>query len=280
MLSLPTKVLPKSMLDTVKRTRPVYTAGRKVRFAIGSRLGARSVPGLRGRVHYNDFMLTSPDTAHVESYRRGAEQFVDILGAALTEAGRDFASINACLEVGCGYGRIVRELRDKIPAAKIHVADVIDEGARFTASEFGVTKVPRLETVGAEWNSCFDLVYLLSVYTHLRRDMVEDNLRKVARVLKPGGIAVFTIHGEGSARTAERYDQYWLDKEVVLQHLAQTGNYYERYPYYYGEYGLTWFTQAAVKKMTDVVVPDLEFVAYHPMAVDGHQDVFVYRKRA
>ncbi len=279
MLSLPTKILPKSVLDSVKRTRPVYTAGRKVRFALGSRMGARPVPGLRGQVHYNDFMLTSPDTAHVESYLRGAKQFVDILGQSLAEAGRDFDNVGALLEVGCGYGRIVRELRDRVPASKIHVTDVIDEGARFAASEFGVTKIPLLEEAGPEWSSCFDLVYLLSVYTHLRRDMVEDNLRKVARVLKPAGVAVFTIHGEGSARTAERYDQYWLDKAEVNRELAATGCYYERYPYYYGEYGLTWFTLAAVQKMVADIVPELEFVAYHPMAVDGHQDVFVYRKR-
>ena len=223
-------------------------------------------------------MLTSPDPAHVESYRAGALQFVELLGAALGQAGRDFASVEACLEVGCGYGRIVRELRKEIPAERIHVTDVISEGARFAATEFGVTREPPLEQGGATRGARFDLVYLLSVYTHLRRDMVEANLRRVADSLRPGGIVVFTIHGQGSADTAERYEQYWLDKARVKRSLAAEGVYYERYPYYYGEYGLTWFTRETVEAMVEATAPTLERVAYWPMAVDGHQDVFVYRR--
>ena len=278
-MKLPTKILPRTLLDGVKRARPVYTAGRRVRFALGSRLGARVVAGLGGRVHYNDFMLASTDAAGVESYRRGALAFVDILGQSLEEAGRSFASVEACLEVGCGYGRIVRELGDRIPPSRIYVNDVIDEGPRFVASEFHATQIPLLEVAGPAWSERFDLVYLLSVYTHLRRDLVETNLRSVAASLKSGGVAVFTIHGQGSAETAERYGQYWLDKRKVLDGLARDGYYYERYPYYYDEYGLTWFAQEAVKALVQATAPELDPVAYHPLALDGHQDVFVYRKR-
>ncbi|MEO6857639.1 MAG: class I SAM-dependent methyltransferase [Solirubrobacteraceae bacterium] len=277
-MKLSTKILPRTLLDGVKRVRPAYAAGRRARFALGSRLGARAVPGLRGRVHHNDFMLRSTEPSHVESYRSGAQRFVDILATSLQEAGRSFASIDACLEVGCGYGRIVRELGDHLPASRIYVTDVIDEGADFVATEFDATKIPPLEVAGPAWHERFDLVYLLSVYTHLRRDMVETNLRAVSDSLKRGGVAVFTIHGPGSAATAERYEQYWLDKDKVLDGLARDGFYYERYPYYYDEYGLTWFTEAAVKALVDATAPDLELVAYHPMQLDGHQDVFVYRK--
>lgn len=196
----------------------------------------------------------------------------------MLEADRSFASIEACLEVGCGYGRIVRELRDHLPASRIYVTDVIDEGASFVAAQFNATKIPPLEVAGPAWHERFDLVYLLSVYTHLRPDMVKANLRAVSASLKSGGVAVFTIHGPGSAATAERYEQYWLDKGKVLDGLAGEGFYYERYPYYYDEYGLTWFTEDAVKALVDAAAPDLELVAYHPMRLDGHQDVFVYRK--
>jgi SAM-dependent methyltransferase len=274
-----TKVLPRSVLDRVKRVRPVYAAGRRARFALGTRLGARSVPGLRGRVHYNDFMLVSTDAGAVESYRRGAQQFVDILGQSLEEAGRSFASVEACLEVGCGYGRIVRELRDHIPASHIYVTDVIDDAARFVASEFQVTRIPLLEASSPRPDREFDLVYLLSVYTHLPQEMVKTNLRAVTDSLISGGVTVFTIHGQGSAETAERYNQYWLDKGKLLEGLARTGSYYERYPYYDDEYGLTWFTEHAVRRLVEETASELEFVAYHPMLLDGHQDVFVYRKR-
>ncbi len=230
MSGLSTKILPKTMLDNVKRNRVVYSVGRRMRFALGSRLGARAVPGLSGCVHYNDFMLTSPGQAHVDSYRAGALAVVDLLDESLAAAGRDLASTKAVLEVGCGYGRIIRELRDRIPADRLYVNDVIDEGARFTAAEFGARQIPVVEQAGPEWNGRFDLSYLLSVYTHLRADMIEDNLRRVADLLQPGGVLFFATHGQGSAETAERYEQYWLDKRKAIDGLAETGYYYERYP--------------------------------------------------
>jgi SAM-dependent methyltransferase len=279
MLKIPTKVLPKNLLNTVKRTRPVYNVARSLRFAAGERLGARQVPGLSGRVHYNDFMLNSADPAHVESYSRGAVQFVDILQRSCAEAGRDWASIGSALEVGCGYGRIVRELIKLIPPSRVSVSDVIDAGARFTAAEFGVHKVPPVESAGTSLDGLFDLVYLLSVYTHLRRDMIVTNLRCVAGALKAGGVAVITVHGKRSAETAERYDQYWLDKQRVLDAFAHEGYYYERYPYYYSEYGLTWFTRAAFEKLVADTAPELALVSYRPAELDAHQDIFVYRKR-
>jgi SAM-dependent methyltransferase len=279
MLKVPTKVLPKAVLDKVKRAPLVYNAGRRVRFAFGERLGARHVQGVSGRVHYNDFMLTSTDATKVESYLRGAVQFVDILRRSCAEAGRDWASLETVLEIGCGYGRIVRELTKFIPPERVSVCDVIEAGARFAAAEFGVHKIPVLEEATPLPLEHFDLVYLLSVYSHLPRNLVVENLRRVAAVLKPGGVVVATVHGEGSAQTAERYEQYWLDKPRLLEALARSGYYYERYPYYYAEYGLTWFTRAEFEKLVAETAPELTLVRYHPMDVDGHQDVFVYRKR-
>ncbi|MFO1115579.1 MAG: class I SAM-dependent methyltransferase [Beijerinckiaceae bacterium] len=279
MVSVPTKILPRGILDSIKKTRPVYALGRRVRFALGSGLGARPVPGLSSRAHFNDFMLSSTSPEHVKSYRDGARAFVDILERSLAEAGRDWNSIRTCLEVGCGYGRIVRELRDRLPASRIFVTDVIEEGARFTAAELGATRIPLIEQAAESMRDRFDMTYLLSVYTHLRRDLVETNLEAVATALKPGGVLIFTAHGWHSAETAERYEQYWLDKRAVLDGLARDGYYYERYPYYYDEYGLTWFTQPAMIDLVARVAPDLEFVAHHEAAVDAHQDLFVFRKR-
>jgi SAM-dependent methyltransferase len=273
-----TKVLTKSVLDTVKRSRPIYNVGRKVRFALGDSLGARPVEGISGRVHYNDFMLNSTAPADVKYYLHGANEFVDILERSCKEAGRDPQSVADVLEVGCGYGRIVRELRKRMPWARVTVSDVIESAARFTASEFGAQYMPPLEEAGAEYDGRFDLVYLLSVYSHLRRDMVAANLRRVSAVLKPGGVAVITLQGQGSAETVERYGFYWLNKNELLQAMAHDGYHYEKYPYYYADYGVTWFTQPAFDRLVRETTPELTAISFRPMDIDGHQDTLVYRK--
>jgi SAM-dependent methyltransferase len=275
--SVKTKLLPTDVLNAVKRTRPVYQVGRKARFALGSYMGARYVAALDSRAHYNDFMLSSTSEDHVGSYRRGAVQFVGILGQSLREVGRDWPDIESCLEIGCGYGRIVRELRREIAPCSISVCDVIDEGARFTAAEFGVRRVPVVEAMGPQYDGSFDLIYLLSVYTHLPRHIMESNLARVSALLKPKGILVFSIHGKQSAEMAEIYEQYWLDKEKLNAELDRTWFFYQRYPYYYAEYGLTWIVADEVKKMVASTAPGLGFVAHQALAIDGHQDIFVYR---
>ena len=108
--------------------------------------------------------------------------------------------------------------------------------------------------------------------------MIERNLARVSALLKPNGVLVFSTHGKQSAEMAEIYEQYWLDKEKLNAELDRSGFFYERYPYYYADYGLTWIVADEVKKMVASTAPGLDFVAHHPLAVDAHQDVFVYKR--
>lgn len=229
-------------------------------------------------VHYNDFMLYSNSDEDIARYADGARRFVEILDRSLDEAGRNWEDVRSALEVGCGYGRIVRELRAQHPRLEIAVNDVIDEGARFTERTFKASRLPLLEEMKNPPVERFDLVYLLSVYTHMPRKMIERSLSLVSAALRPRGIVVFTIHGEGSAKTAERYEQFWLEKDMVLQGMNAEGYYYERYPYYTSEYGLTWFAPKTLKALVKSAAPQLTFVSHHPMDLDGHQDIFVYQR--
>jgi SAM-dependent methyltransferase len=42
----------------------------------------------------------------------------------------------------------------------------------------------------------FDAIYLLSVFTHLRRDTQRDSLEEFARITRPGGVVLITFHDE------------------------------------------------------------------------------------
>ncbi len=64
----------------------------------------------------------------------------------------------------------------------------------------------------------------------------------------------------------------------VLDGPAREGYNYKKYPYYYFEYGLTWLTRAACENLVAETTPEFTRTAYHPLDVDGHKDVFAYRK--
>jgi SAM-dependent methyltransferase len=278
-MAVSTKILPSGILSTVKRSRLAYAYGRRARFAMGSRLGARPVDGLTGRTHYNDFMLSSTKPADVARYRQSAVQFTDILQQSCAESGVDWHDVEQILEIGCGYGRIVRELAGRVSAERIFVCDIIKEAATFTAEEFGANLVPIDTLSGPHHAGHFDLVYLLSVYTHLPLADVASSLDTAAKLLRPGGLLVFTTLGEPSAASIGRYGEYWRHRQAsVLDALRQHGSYHERYPYYFEDYGLTWCTESAVDELLGDAGSALSRVSFHPGLHDDHQDVYVYRR--
>ena len=58
---------------------------------------------------------------------------------AALPAGKTFDDVERWLDFGCGYGRVLRFLVERVPAGRISATDVIEEGVEFCRSEFGVT---------------------------------------------------------------------------------------------------------------------------------------------
>ena len=91
---------------------------------------------------------------------------------------------------------------------------------------------------------------------------------------------MFTTQGWVSARTAEQYKQFWLNKDDIINGLSIEGYYYKNYPHYTEEYGMTWFAECYVRKIVEEADLSLKFVSYSSAELDKHQDVFVFQKRA
>ena len=64
----------------------------------------------------------------------------------------------------------------------------------------------------------FDLVYGISVMTHLTRHVQEAWLAEIARILKPGGVALLTFSGD----TAVAFQSYSLSPEWLATYI-ETG---------------------------------------------------------
>jgi len=111
------------------------------------------------------------------------------------------------LDWGCGHGRVIRHFADGHRVAEAWGVDIDAENV--TWLQRGVPSV-RASTVPLHPPSDlpsghFDLVYGISVMTHLTRDVQETWLRELRRITRPGGLVLLTFAGRTSAAFASRF---------------------------------------------------------------------------
>lgn len=111
--------------------------------------------------------------------------------------GRPFSEVRSVLDLGCGSARVLPYVSASAPGARCAGYDVDAEAIAWASQHH-----PRLEwgVSGPEpplpfEDQSFELVYSISVFSHLDRDSQDHWLAEVRRVLKPGGIALLSVHG-------------------------------------------------------------------------------------
>lgn len=128
----------------------------------------------------------------------GFESVYPDLNRALSKAGRRLEELSSILDFGCGCGRAIRALATLLPGCELHGIDVdpvaIDWLER-NYSRFGRFSVAPHRPPTSFADDSFDLVFGISVLTHLPEDMQFDWLTELARITKPGGHVILTIHG-------------------------------------------------------------------------------------
>ena len=188
----------------VKRHPRLHRAARRARSAFGHLVPPRSFDGIPGRVHFNDFMFLDSSPEEVASYAERARNVLALIEETLAAAGKTFDDVDRWLDFGCGYGRVLRFLVERVPAERISATDVIEEGVEFCRSEFGITALrsqPELDSVRL---GSFDFIYAISVITHLNERNSRAFLQLVGDSLTDGGIVMFTTHGRWSMRARGR----------------------------------------------------------------------------
>lgn len=114
----------------------------------------------------------------------------------LEKNGTPLGSLRDVLDFGCGCGRVLRYWHG-YPDKRIYGID-IDE---YLVSEcrrcvpFATVSKNTLEGKFPYADRSFDLVYAFSVFTHLDIAAQRAWLSECRRILRPGGILLFSVHG-------------------------------------------------------------------------------------
>jgi SAM-dependent methyltransferase len=270
-------------LALVKRNRYVYWAARKARAGVGSLAAPRTHPPIPGRVHPNDFMLEQRSRAGAERYCERARNVITQIDQCLGAASQRWADIETWLDLGCGYGRVLRFLVGRVPPERVLAADVIREAVDFCAAEFGVRPV-YLDRQPARIDlEPVDFLYAISIITHLTEQDAKEMLRVFGNALEPGGLALFTTHGRRSLERIELYGEQYLPlRGEVSGQVEARGVAFVPYGYALAnDYGMTWHSEDYIRTtMSELHGRSLELVLFEPHGLDGHQDVFAFRRIA
>lgn len=118
------------------------------------------------------------------------------------------------LDWGCGVGRITRHIKEQNPSAKIYACDIykhkIDwNKAHYRDIDFSIIAyAPPTHFTAAQ----FDLIYGISVFTHIDIGSQLHWLKELYRILKPTGILLITTQGEGYHNKLSSAEKKILDK--------------------------------------------------------------------
>jgi SAM-dependent methyltransferase len=272
----------KGLTQMIKRHKRMHRAARTARVAIGHLVPPRRFDGIPGRVHFNDFMFLNSSPEEIASYADRGRNVIALIEQTLAADGKTFDDVDRWLDFGCGYGRVVRFLLERVPAERVSATDVIAEGVDFCRSEFGVTPLESQPELGSVHLGLFDFIYAVSVITHLNERNSKAFLRLLGDSLAEGGIAMFTTHGQWSLEHVELYGAELEPRAGEIQaSVRERGIAYLRYPFAPDDYGITWHSQELVEAtMAELHGGALVPLLFAPHGLDGHQDVYAFQRIA
>lgn len=190
----------------------------------------------------------------------------------------------AILDLPCGHGRVLRWLRAHYSYAEITACDLDRDGVDFCARQFGAKPVySEIDLHRLPFSAQFDLIWVGSLLTHLRRDLWLDTLDCLVKWTKECGVLVFTVQGRTVAShfAKGRHDiAANIDQPPLLAEFARTGFAYQRYfeSNETEDYGLTLTSPEWVMR-TLQRYPDMIMRAWLEEAW-GIQDVVILYKKA
>lgn len=101
------------------------------------------------------------------------------------------------LDFACGYGRLLNLLIHRVPPEQIWAAEIQPEAVEFAARRFGVRALASTATPEEfDPGTRFDLIWVASLFSHLPPGLFQRWLERLAGLLSPDGVMLFTVHDE------------------------------------------------------------------------------------
>ncbi|HIJ81338.1 MAG TPA: class I SAM-dependent methyltransferase [Desulfuromonadales bacterium] len=149
----------------------------------------------------------------VQAYKNSIIPFIVNVTAYMTEAGLEISTVRSVLDIGCGSGRILAAWHLDDSSRRLVGCDINYELITWARNnmpagiEFLHNKLHHRLPLG---DACFDMIQLLSVFTHLSLQSQQELLREMYQHLNPNGHLLITLHGHTYIRLfmPDRNDEF------------------------------------------------------------------------
>lgn len=171
------------------------------------------------------YAVGNQDYAHILA--TGAEDCDKIIEALSTAGFPLLQQKRRILDWGCGCGRIARHWEQYAPSIELFGCDIFAPSVQWCQDHipFGTFAASKLHPPLLYPDQYFDLVYGISVLTHLGFESHFLWMRELWRILKPDGAVVLTVHGPSilpivlnniRGSTAQNVSVHVIDNELFI----------------------------------------------------------------
>lgn len=223
----------------------------------------------------------------------GAEDFRMLGELFELFAQRSIETVGSVFDFGCGCGRVLRWFQQALPAARLYGGDVREATIAWCQQNLrgSFASNGTLPPLALPDRSC-DLVYALSVFSHLGREQNLAWMRELVRITRPDGLILVSTHGAFAAAVCTRSPEHQLVLQIDRADAARILRDLAREPFVHRvlpaavraaadgvaeDYGQAFFTELFARSAWAEYA---EFVGCVPCALNLFQDVHVLRPRA
>ena len=212
-----------------------------------------------------------PRHADAGYFLRSGRRHAELIRELLEEAGSPIEELEAILDWGCGCGRILRHWKP-LRQTRVLGCDINPKMVEWCNENLPFADVDAndLSPPFPYSGSSFELVYALSVITHLPEDLQHAWIGDCFRVLKPKGYLLFSTLGEhylSLKRLTEGERKAFSNGEVVVLYEDSPGT----------SLCSAYHPLAYVREK---LAADFDAVSFRPAAEDGRHDIYLFQKPA
>lgn len=234
-------------------------------FAFKKETGIKIVPSssLRYRVHSAKDLYT---------FLEVGKTCANNIKSAVEKSGDRLNAFERILDFGCGCGRTIIYLSKNAPLSAYHGTDIDKEAiewcnANIPDMKFNVNDaLPPLPYP----SDYFDMIYSISVFTHLDEFHQFKWLDELKRILAPKGLLLFSVHGRNIWGKASPDNVAEIERKGFF--FKRTEFWKEFFPDWYGD---AYHTENYIRSRLS---NGFKVIDYIPCGVNNHQDMVMLQK--